>query len=47
MGVSPAVLLRWQPERSEVSLSLFVVMADREPLYFIANNFRSYHGVSH
>ena len=46
MGISPAVLLRWQPERSEVSLSLFVVMADREPLYFIANNYRSYHGVS-
>lgn len=22
MGISPAVLLRWQPERSEVSLSL-------------------------
>lgn len=38
MGISPAVLLRWQPERSEVSLSLFVVMADREPLYFIADS---------
>lgn len=38
MGVSPAVLLRWQPERSEVSLSLFMVMADRGPLYFIADN---------
>ncbi|HFU1181246.1 TPA: hypothetical protein ACH343_000676 [Streptococcus agalactiae] len=24
MGISPAVLLRWQPERSEVSLSLFM-----------------------
>ena len=24
MGISPAALLRWQPERSEVSLSLFV-----------------------
>jgi len=47
MSISPTVLLRWQSERSEVSLSLFVVMADREPLYFIANNYRSYHGVSH
>ncbi|HGN4730993.1 TPA: hypothetical protein ACM6KF_000077 [Streptococcus pyogenes] len=47
MGISPTGFLRWQPERSEVSLSLFVVMADREPLYFIANNYRSYHGVSH
>ncbi|HEQ2065581.1 TPA: hypothetical protein VER48_000648 [Streptococcus pyogenes] len=47
MGISPTGLLRWQPERLEVSLSLFVVMADREPLYFIANNYRSYHGVSH
>ncbi|HFE9173989.1 TPA: hypothetical protein ACTEIG_000903 [Streptococcus agalactiae] len=25
MGISPAVLFRWQPERSEVSLSLFVL----------------------
>lgn len=24
MGISPAALLRWQPELSEVSLSLFV-----------------------
>lgn len=24
MGISPAALLRWQPEQSEVSLSLFV-----------------------
>ncbi|HEL1796072.1 hypothetical protein [Streptococcus hyovaginalis] len=47
MGIAPAVLSRWQPERSEVSLSLFVVMADREPLYFIIDNYRSYHGVSH
>ena len=47
MGVAPAALSRWQPERSEVSLSLFVVMADREPLYFIANNYRSYHRVYH
>ena len=47
MGISPAVLLLWQPERSEVSLSLFVFMADIEPLYFIANNFRSYHVVSY
>ena len=38
MGISPTVLLRWQPERSEVSLSLFMVMADRGPLYFIADN---------
>ena len=45
--ISLAALLRWQPERSEVSLSLFMVMADREPLYFIANNYRSYHRVSH
>ena len=32
MGISPTVLLRWQPERSEVSLSLFVVMADRKAI---------------
>ncbi|MGT2845585.1 hypothetical protein ACVRZD_10290 [Streptococcus hongkongensis] len=47
MGISPAVLSRWQPERSEVSLSLYVVMADRKPLYFIADYYRSYHGESH
>ena len=47
MGISPAVLLRWHPERSELSLPLFVVMTDRKPLYFIANNFRAYHGVYH
>ncbi len=46
MGVSPAVLLRWQPERAEVSLSLVRVLADREPLYFIADCYRSYHGES-
>ncbi len=39
MGISPAVLCRWQPERSEVSLSLFVIMANRKPIYFIADSF--------
>lgn len=47
MGISPVVLLRWQPERSEVSLSLICVLADRGPLYFIADFTRSYHGESH
>jgi len=46
MGISPAVLYRWQPERAEVSLSLVCVMADRVPFYFIADFVRSYHGES-
>lgn len=25
LGISPVALLRWQPERSEVSLTLFVL----------------------
>lgn len=37
MGISPAVLLRWQPERSEVSLSLVCVLANRVPIYFIVD----------
>ncbi|HEM3502788.1 TPA: hypothetical protein U1B20_001083 [Streptococcus suis] len=46
MGIAPAVLSRWQPKRLEVSLSSLVVMADREPLYFIADIARSYPSVS-
>ncbi|MFU2164575.1 hypothetical protein ACMZ6Z_07290 [Streptococcus pluranimalium] len=46
MGVSPAVLSRWQPERSEVSLSSLVILADRLPTYFIADIIRSYPSVS-
>lgn len=46
MRISPAVLLRWQPERSEVTFSLVCVLADRRPLYFITDFSRSYHGES-
>lgn len=46
MGVTPAVLYRWQPERAEVSLSLVCVLANRVPFYFIADFVRSYHGES-
>ncbi|HEM5564660.1 hypothetical protein HO942_00205 [Streptococcus suis] len=46
MGVTPAGLYRWQPERAEVSLSLIYVLADRIPFYFIADFVRSYHGES-
>lgn len=46
MGISPAVLLRWQPKRLEVSLSLVCVLADRLPPYFLVDSYRSFHGVS-
>lgn len=43
MGVTPAVLFRWQPERAEGSLSLDCVLANRVPFYFISDCCRSYH----
>ncbi len=44
MGISPAVLLRWQPERSEVSLSLFVSWQIGHHPIFESMFFRSYLG---
>lgn len=44
--ISLTALLRWQPERSEVSLYIICIMADRGSLYFIADFYRSYPGES-
>ena len=43
--ISLAALLRWQPERSEVSLYIICIMAYKVSLYFIDGfKNRSYHG---
>lgn len=44
--ISLTALLRRQPERSEVSLYIICIMADRVSLYFIGDCPRSYLGES-
>lgn len=44
--ISLTALLRRQPERSEVSLYIICILADRGSLYFIDDCLRSYLGES-